>query len=98
VKARCHLRSDLLGVSIATWARINARSYEEALVLLEQLSHLPSTLVQDEHTWSIYVSAAAAELPAVIYGVGVDPSRVSMVGDRDEYVPLPAEREHARHG
>jgi hypothetical protein len=63
---------------------------------LEELSHLPSTLVQDERTWSIYVSADAAELPDVIYGVGVDPSQVSMIGDRDDaYAPLPAEREHA---
>jgi hypothetical protein len=68
---------------------------------LEQLSHLPSTLVQDEQTWSIYVSADAAEIPAVIYGVGVDPSRVSLVdsGDEDaESVPElaePNDREHA---
>ena len=63
---------------------------------MEELSHLPSTLVQDERAWSIYVSADAADLPAVIYGVGVDPSQVSMIGDwDDEYAPLPAEREHA---
>jgi hypothetical protein len=86
---------------IATWARIHARSYEEALRLLEQLSHLPSTLVQDEHTWSIYVSADAADIPAVIYGVGVDPRRVSLVESGDEHagslseVPEPREREHA---
>ena len=83
---------------VATWARIHARSYEEALRLLEQLSHLPSTLVQDEHSWSIYVSADAAEIPAVIYGVGVDPSRVSLVNSGDEYADSllePSEREHA---
>jgi hypothetical protein len=68
---------------------------------LEQLSHLPSTLVQDEHTWSIYVSADAAEIPAVIYDVGVHPRRVSLVDSGDVYatslpeLPEPSEREDA---
>jgi hypothetical protein len=69
---------------------------------LEQLSHLPSALVQDEHAWSIYVSADAAEIPDVIYGVGVDPSRVSLVDSGDEHAgslpgrPERSTREHAR--
>jgi hypothetical protein len=68
---------------------------------LEQLSHLRSALVQDEHTWSIYISADAADIPAVIYGVGVDPSRVSLVNsgaEAEESLPVrfePSEREHA---
>jgi hypothetical protein len=78
---------------MATWARIAARSYEEALLLLEQLSQLPSTLVQDEHTWSIYVSADASDIPSVIYGVGVDPSRVSIVEDGSDDPRLPARAE-----
>jgi hypothetical protein len=82
---------------MSTWARIAARSYEEALLLLEKLSNRPSTLVQDEHTWSIYVSADASEIPSVIYGVGVDPSRVSIVddGNDDPRVPARAEPEGA---
>jgi hypothetical protein len=78
---------------MGTWARIAARSYEEALLLLEQLEQLPSTLVQDEHTWSIYISAEAAELPSVIYGVGIDPSRVSIVEDGTDDLRLPARAE-----
>jgi hypothetical protein len=82
---------------MATWTRIAARSYEEALLLLEQLSDRPSTLVQDEHTWSIYVSADASEIPSVIYGTGVDPGRVSIVegGNDDPRLPARAEPERA---
>jgi hypothetical protein len=82
---------------MSTWARIAARSYEEALLLLEQLSNRPSTLVQDEHTWSIYVSADASEIPSVIYGIGVDPSRVTIVEDwnADPRLPDRAEPEGA---
>jgi len=58
---------------------------------MDKLSELPSALVQDEHTWSIYVSADAAELPAAIFGVGIDPNRATLVdrmdGDGDPELP-----------
>ncbi len=63
---------------------------------MDKLSELQSALVQDEHTWSIYVSADSAALPAVIYGVGIDPSRAVLVDrtDGDDVPELP-EREPA---
>jgi hypothetical protein len=57
---------------------------------LEQLSQRPSTLVQDERAWSIYVSAEASEIPSVIYGIGVDPSRVSIVESESDDLQVPA--------
>ncbi|MFL5953763.1 MAG: hypothetical protein ACJ76I_06620 [Gaiellaceae bacterium] len=62
-----------------SWARIEARTYEEALALMDKLGPVPSTLVQDgDHHWSLYVSADASEVPLAIYGAGVDPDRVSL--------------------
>ena len=65
---------------MATWARIEARSYEDALELIETLSSHPSALIQEgEHSWSVYVSASAGEVPTIVHGIGVDPHRVSLV-------------------
>jgi hypothetical protein len=65
-----------------TWARIEARSYDDALQLLERLLDRPSTLVQfGEHEWSIYVAADAPEVPAIVSGCGVAPSRVTLIDD-----------------
>lgn len=75
---------------MSTWARIEARTYDEALELLEKLTHLPSALIQEgEHVWSIYVGADASEVPKVVYGLGVDPNRVSILDDRPEGVLVP---------
>jgi hypothetical protein len=72
-----------------SWARIEARTYEEALGLMDKLGPVPSTLVQDdEHQWSLYVSADASQVPLAIYGAGVDPDRVSLVDATED---LPAE-------
>jgi hypothetical protein len=69
---------------VTTWARIEARSYEDALQLLEQLMDLPSTLVQvGEQEWSIYVAADGPDVPEIIYGCGVAASRVSFVEGAD---------------
>jgi hypothetical protein len=58
-----------------TWARIEARSYEDALQLLERLLDRPSTLVQfGEREWSIYVAADGPEVPEIVSGCGVTPS------------------------
>jgi hypothetical protein len=66
------------GRRIAAWARIEARSYEEALALLEQLSAASPTIVQsDELTWSIYISAESPEYPTVIF----DARKVSLIED-----------------
>ncbi|MFZ1878613.1 MAG: hypothetical protein WAU41_00490 [Gaiellaceae bacterium] len=65
-----------------TWARIEARSYDDALQLLERLLDRPSTLVQfGEQEWSIYVAADAPEVPAIVSGCGVAPSRVTLIDD-----------------
>jgi hypothetical protein len=51
---------------------------------LERLSDLPSTLVQlGEREWTIYVSLDAPEIPELIYGRGVSPTRVSFLSDQD---------------
>jgi hypothetical protein len=42
----------------------------------------------DEHQWSLYVSADASQVPLAIYGAGVDPDRVSLVDATED---LPAE-------
>jgi len=74
--------------AISTWARIEARTYDEALELLESLRQMPSALVQEsERSWSIYVAADASEVPRVVYGLGVDPTRVSILTGRPEGVP-----------
>jgi hypothetical protein len=61
-------------VAATTWARIEARSYEDALQLLERLLDLPSTLVQFGEEWSIYVAADGPEVPEIVSGCGVVPS------------------------
>src|SRR6476661_8925447 len=69
-----------------TWARIEARSYDDALQLLERLLDRPSTLVQfGEQEWSIYVAADAPEVPEIVSGCGVAPSRVTLIDDRHEF-------------
>jgi hypothetical protein len=74
---------------ISTWARIEARTYEEALELLHRLTQFPSALVQEgETSWSIYVSAEASEVPRVIYGLGVDPTRISLFDQRPATAPV----------
>jgi hypothetical protein len=63
-------------IAATTWARIEARSYEDALQLLERLLDRPSTLVQfGEHEWSIYVAADAPEVPEIVSGCAVDAPR-----------------------
>jgi hypothetical protein len=62
-------------IAATTWARIEARSYEDALQLLERLLDRPSTLVGfGEQEWSIYVAADAPEVPEIVSGCGVAPS------------------------
>lgn len=78
----------ITGGEIATWARIEARTYEQALDLLERLADVPSAVVQDgERHWSIYISADAAEFPLVVYGTGVDPKEVSLIDLPDGLAP-----------
>ena len=73
-------------IAATTWARIEARSYEDALQLLERLLDRPSTLVQfGEHEWSIYVAADAPEVPAIVSGCGVAPSRVTLIDDGEAF-------------
>jgi hypothetical protein len=80
---------------MTTWARIEARSYVEALLLLEQLTELPSTLVQlGEDEWTIYIAADAPEVPELIYGCGVERSRVSFLVESDQ--PLARDSDAAR--
>jgi hypothetical protein len=70
---------------MTTWARIEARSYDDALQLLEQLLDHPSTLVQvSDEEWSIYVAADGPEEAEIVSGCGVDPSRVTLVESEDE--------------
>jgi hypothetical protein len=70
--------------AVTSWARIEARSYEDALRLLERLLDRPSTVVQfGEHEWSIYVAADGPEVPAIVSGCGAAPSCVTLVeGDQ----------------
>ena len=76
-------------MSISTWARIEARTYEEALELLHKLTRFPSALVQEgDRSWSIYVSADASEVPTVVYGLGVDPNRISLFDRAAREVPM----------
>jgi hypothetical protein len=59
---------------VTGWARIEARSYEDALHLLERLLDPPSTVVQlREQEWSIYVAADGPEVPEVVSGCGAAP-------------------------
>ncbi len=68
------------GTVVTTWARIEARSYDDALQLLEQLLDHPSSLVQlSDDEWSIYVTADGPEEAEVVSGCGVDPSRVTVI-------------------
>ncbi len=70
---------------MTTWARIEARSYDDALQLLEQLLDHPSSLVQlRDDEWSIYVAADGPEEAEVVSGCGVDPSRVTLIESDDE--------------
>jgi hypothetical protein len=49
------------------------------LELLEKLIQMPSTLVQEgERSWSLYVAAEGSEVPSVVYGLGIDPNRISI--------------------
>jgi hypothetical protein len=71
---------------VTTWARIEARSYEDAVQLLEWLLDRPSTLVQSgEHEWSIYVAADGPEVPELISGCGVAPNRVTFVESAEPF-------------
>ena len=73
------------GMVVTTWARIEARSYEDALQLLEQLLDHPSTMVQlSDEEWSIYVAADGPEEAEVVSGCGVDPGRVTLIESDDE--------------
>ena len=73
------------GMVVTTWARIEARSYEDALQLLEQLLDHPSSLVQlSDEEWSIYIAADGPEEAEFVSGCGVDPSRVTMIESDDE--------------
>jgi hypothetical protein len=46
---------------------------------MDRLTRFPSAVVQNgEHSWSIYVSADVSGLPTVVYGLGVDPNRISL--------------------
>jgi hypothetical protein len=70
---------------MTTWARIEARSYDDALQLLEQSLDQPSTLVQvSDEEWSIYVAADGPEEAEIVSGCGVDPSRVTFIESKDE--------------
>jgi hypothetical protein len=63
-----------------TWARIEARSYDDALELLGRMLDHPSTLVQSgDQEWSIYVAADGPEVPEIVSGCGIAPSRVTLV-------------------
>jgi hypothetical protein len=76
-------------IAISTWARIEARTYDEALQLMEKLARFPSAIVQEaDHAWSIYVSADAPEVPTVIHGLGVDPNRVSVFDRPGDAAPF----------
>jgi hypothetical protein len=56
---------------------------------MEKLTRFPSAVVQEgDHQWSIYVSADAAEVPTVVYGLGVDPNRISLFDRRPESAPV----------
>jgi hypothetical protein len=59
------------------------------LELMHKLTRFPSAVVQEgEHAWSIYVSADASEVPTVVYGLGVDPNRISLFDRRPETAPV----------
>jgi hypothetical protein len=74
-----------------SWARIEARSYEDALQLLERLDGRPSTLVQlGEREWSLYVTADAPEVPELVFGCGIAPGRVAFIGGDDGFGGLAA--------
>ena len=74
---------------MSTWARIEARTYEEALELMHRLTRFPSAIVHEgEHAWSIYVSAEASQVPTVVYGLGVDPNRISLFDRPAEWAPV----------
>jgi hypothetical protein len=74
------------GTVVTTWARIEARSYDDALRLLEQLLDHPTSLVQsNDDEWSIYVAADGPEEAEVVCGCGVDPSRVTMIESDDDF-------------
>lgn len=71
---------------MTTWARIEARSYEDALQLLEQLLDHPSTLVQlSDEEWSIYVAADGPEEAELVSGCAVAPRRVTFVESDDPF-------------
>ena len=56
---------------------------------MARLAEFPSAVVQEgEHFWSIYVSADAAEVPTVVYGLGVDPNRISLFDRRPDEAPV----------
>lgn len=55
---------------------------------MEKLTRFPSAVVQEgEHSWSIYISAAASEVPTVIHGLGVDPNRISLFDRQPDEAP-----------
>lgn len=56
---------------------------------MHKLTQFPSAVVQDaEHSWSVYVSAEASDRPVVVYGLGVDPNRISLFDRRPAAAPL----------
>jgi hypothetical protein len=56
---------------------------------MERLTRYQSAVVQEgEHSWSIYVSADVSGLPTVVYGLGVDPNRISLFDREPEMAPV----------
>ncbi len=56
---------------------------------MHRLTRFPSAVVQEgQHTWSIYVSAEASKVPSVVYGLGIDPNRISLFDRRPETAPV----------
>jgi hypothetical protein len=55
---------------------------------LEKLTQFDCAIVQDApRSWSIYVSANAAEMPTVVYGLGLDPNRMSLFDRQAQTAP-----------
>jgi len=56
---------------------------------MRKLTQFPSAVVQDgEHSWSIYVSVDASEVPTLVYGLGVDPNRISLFDGQPDMAPV----------
>jgi hypothetical protein len=56
---------------------------------MQRLARFPSAVVQEgEQAWSIYVSSDASEVPTVVFGLGVDPNRISLFDRRPNAAPV----------